>query len=292
MDARVARLLDAHAAAGRYVEVGGVRTFVRDVGAGPSVLLLHGVPVSSYLWRNVLGELAGRGLRGIAPDLPGLGLSERPEGFDYSWSGLGRHVGELIREMGLERVHLVVHDIGGPVGFEAVAADPGRIASLTVLDTVVAASSFRKPWSMRPIEVPGVNRIWLAGARGPVFRALMRRIGLAADTSVTGAEIDVHRALLTRGDGGRAFLRIMRSFETTPEKERLYRGVLGAHEYPVQVVWARDDPALTLTKHGRQAAEAAGLAAPDVVAGRHFFPEDSAPAIADRIAALVERAQS
>jgi pimeloyl-ACP methyl ester carboxylesterase len=105
---------------------------------GDPVVLLHGVPTSSYLWRRVLPVLARRGLRGVAFDLPGLGLADRPPDYDYSWTGLGRFAAAAVDELGLGPFHLVVHDIGGPVGFELLAAmPPGRVRSLTVLNTVV-----------------------------------------------------------------------------------------------------------------------------------------------------------
>jgi pimeloyl-ACP methyl ester carboxylesterase len=57
---------------------------------GEPVLCMHGVPASSFVYRKVIAELAGRGLRSVAFDLPGLGLAARPEQFDYSWTGLGK----------------------------------------------------------------------------------------------------------------------------------------------------------------------------------------------------------
>jgi len=70
----------------------------------------------------VLRELAARGLRGIAFDLPGLGLADRPAAFDYTWTGLGRFCAAAVDALGLDRFHLVVHDIGGPAGFERTRA--------------------------------------------------------------------------------------------------------------------------------------------------------------------------
>jgi hypothetical protein len=63
-----------------------------------------------------------RGLRGIAWDLPGFGLAERPKGYDYSWTGLGRFAAAAAEELQLERFHPIVHGVGGPVGFELAAA--------------------------------------------------------------------------------------------------------------------------------------------------------------------------
>jgi pimeloyl-ACP methyl ester carboxylesterase len=282
----LASLLDEHRQAGRVVDVAGVATFVREQGSGEPVLLVHGVPVSSWLWRRMLPALANRGLRAVAPDLPGLGLSARPTDFDYSWTGLGRHLAATVDALDLDGLHMVVHDIGGPVGFEAAAVLGSRVRTITVLDTVVEAHTFRKPWAMRPFEHPVLGEVWLRATPRPVFRLMMRRLGLESDTTVSAAEIDVHHALLRRGDGGAAFLRIMRSFETTQEKTTLYKGVLRSADRRVQVLWGKDDPALRADHHGRIAARAAGLDAPELLRGRHFLMEDVPELIADRVVAL------
>src|SRR5918994_2084763 len=130
-------VIDGHRRAGRAFRAAGVGSFVREQGDGDAIVCLHGVPASSFLYRKVLGELAARGLRGVAWDLPGLGLAERPVDFDYTWTGFGRFCRAALDELDLGRVHLVVHDIGGPVGFELAALVPDRIASLTVLNTMV-----------------------------------------------------------------------------------------------------------------------------------------------------------
>ena len=83
-------VIEAHERSGYRLAVGGVDTFVLDLGEGPPVVCLHGVPASSFLYRKLIVELAARGLRGIAFDLPGLGLADRPAAFDYTWTGLGR----------------------------------------------------------------------------------------------------------------------------------------------------------------------------------------------------------
>ena len=82
-------IVDAHRAAGRGFRAAGVGSFVREAGDGEPVLCLHGIPASSFLYRKVLPVLARKGLRGVAFDLPGLGLAERPPGFGYDWTGLG-----------------------------------------------------------------------------------------------------------------------------------------------------------------------------------------------------------
>jgi pimeloyl-ACP methyl ester carboxylesterase len=278
-----------HRAAGRQFEAGGVRSFVREQGEGQPVLCLHGVPSSSFLYRKVLTELAGRGLRGVAFDLPGLGLADRPADFDYTWTGLGRFCVAAVDALGLESFHLVVHDIGGPVGFELAAARPDRIATLTVLNTIVAVEHFKRPWSMEPFARRGIGEIYLRTMTKPAFRMLMRLQGIEDLSAVHTEELDAYVDLLRHADGGRAFLRVMRGFERTAEKQRRYQDVLRDGRYPVQIVWGANDPALKLSVHGEQARIAAGLNEIQTVAAKHFLQEDQAPAVAQHIAELARQ---
>jgi pimeloyl-ACP methyl ester carboxylesterase len=281
---RMSEVIDRHAASGRRFSAGGVGSFTLDAGSGEAVVCMHGVPVSSFLYRRLAPALADRGLRGIAFDLPGLGLADRPDDFDYTWTGLGRWALSAVDALELDRFHLVVHDIGGPVGFELAAAAFERIASITVLNTLVAVDGFTKPWPMRPFGVPGIGELWLRSMAKPPFRMLMRHIGLSNPSSVPNDELDAHLDLLRRGDGGRAFLRIMRGFETTAEKQGLYERILGS--FPVQVVWGELDTALTVDTQGEAARRAAGLDTIVRLPGKHFFPEDHYVELADHIKAF------
>jgi pimeloyl-ACP methyl ester carboxylesterase len=284
----VADVIERHRAAGREFEAGGVRSFVREAGSGQAVVCVHGVPSSSFLYRKVNDELAARGLRGVAFDLPGLGLAARPEGYDYTWTGLGRFAIAAVDALGLDRFHLVVHDIGGPVGFELAAAMPERVQSLTVLNTMVEVDTFRRPWMMRPFAQRGIGELWLASMGGPAFRELMYYSAIADRSSVTNDEVAAYVKLLKRGDRGRAFLKIMRGFELTREKRDLYVGVLRDRRYPVQVVWGAQDPTLTLKREGEAARAAAQAEAIHTLPAKHYPQEDQAPAIAALVSQIAD----
>jgi haloalkane dehalogenase len=284
--ADVAQVIDAHSAAGRRFEAGGVRSFVREDGKGAAVVCVHGVPSSAFLYRKVIGQLADQGLRGLAFDFPGLGLADRPVDFDYSWGGLARWMGEAVDALELDRVHLVVHDIGGPIGCEWAVRNPDRVLSLTVLNTLLDPATFKRPWSMAPFAVPVIGQLWLRATPAALFAALFRHQGLGDRSAMTKAEIYAYRALLERGDGGRAFLRIMRGFELTKEKrDLLWRG-LGERSYPARIVWGERDPALG-PEQLRIAQEVLGVDDPVLVPAKHFLQEDQAPAIAYAVSDLV-----
>jgi haloalkane dehalogenase len=287
---RVDEVLAAHRAAGREFTAGGVRSFVLEDGSSDAapVVCLHGVPASSFVYRAVLPELAQRGLRGIAFDLPGLGLAARPDDFDYSWTGLGGWATSALDALGLDRFHLVVHDIGGPVGFEIAAAAPDRVRSILLLNTIVAVDTFRRPRVMEPFAHRVLGRAWLTMARAPgVFRMLMRTIGFGP--GVPTEAVDAHLRLLLGDDDGRAFLRIMRSFERTVDKRRRYEAVLGSGDRPVGMLWGSKDTALPLRTYGVQARLAARLDEIATVPGKHFLQEDFPAEIATAVAALANR---
>ncbi len=281
-----AEVVAHHQSSGRFFDAAGVRSFVRDEGDGEPVVCLHGVPSSSFLYRKVIKELAGRGLRGVAFDLPGLGLAARPRDHDYSWTGLGRFCVAAVDALGLERFHLVVHDVGGPAGFELAAAMPERVRSLTVLNTIIAVDTFKRPWSMEPFARRGIGEAYLATLSKPAFRQLWYLQGIEDRGAMSKEEIYAYVDLLKRDDGGRAFLKVMRGFERTPAKRALYESTVRDVPYPVQIVWGSEDPALKLSVHGEQARRAAGLEQIHTVPAKHFLQEEQAPAIAERVADL------
>ncbi len=277
-------LIDDWEQRGTALPVPGAASRIWRFGEGEPVVCLHGVPTSGFLYRKVLPELARHSLQGVTFDLPGLGFAERPRDFDYSWSGLAGWVVDALDAAQIGRFHLVVHDLGGPVGFEVARRLPARIRSLTVLNTFVRVASFRRPWVMEPFAWPGIGWLWLQGMRTPVLYLLMRMMGVHNDT--TAAEIRAYREQLFRGDGGRAFLNIMRGFERTAEYEQEIVRALEQRNYPAQVIWGREDPALRMNDHAPSLCEVLGLGGWQEVRGKHFLQESSPVEIATAIAEL------
>jgi haloalkane dehalogenase len=281
---QVAEAIEAHRAAGREFEAGGVRSFVREQGDGEPVVLMHGIPVSSYLYRKVLPLLAERGLRGVAFDLPGLGLAEKRTDFDYTWTGLGRWTGDAIDALGIERCHLVLHDIGGPIGLEWALRNRERVQTLTVLDTLIDVAHFRRVWSMDLAAPPVIGPLWVATIRPPVARWLFYLQGIADRSATSAHEVDAHIALVHHDGGGRTFRSIVRGFETSDEKERFYVDGLREAGWPSTIVWGERDPALGEDR--RRAIEQALGIESTLLPAKHFLQEDQAPAVATAIADL------
>lgn len=105
-----------------------------DVGEGPPVVLVHGTPTWSFLWRDLIRELA-QDHRVIAPDHLGFGLSDKPVRADYSPAAHARRLQALLEHLGLGRHSLVVHDFGGPIGLEHALMEPDALHRLVLTNT-------------------------------------------------------------------------------------------------------------------------------------------------------------
>jgi pimeloyl-ACP methyl ester carboxylesterase len=182
------------------------------------------------------------------------------------------------------RSALVLHDIGGPIGIEWAGRHPDRVLSLTILNSPVRVGSFRRPWPMHPFAIRGVGEVWLRLMRRPFWSVLFRSVGLGRQGAMTNAEINAYLTLLKRVDGGKMFLRIMRGFELTAEKERQLLDALRTRTAPARIIWGRDDRMLGRARLA-EAQDAVRPEATHLVPGRHFLQEDSAEEIADCIGA-------
>ena len=118
----------------QFVEVKGSRMHYVEQGGGDPILLLHGNPTSSYLWRNVIPHLSGQG-RCIALDLIGMGQSDQPD-IDYRVATHAEYVAAFIEALGLRNLRLVLHDWGGYMGMNYAAANPDNVRAIAMMETV------------------------------------------------------------------------------------------------------------------------------------------------------------
>ncbi len=121
---------------GKKIEVNGLNLHVVDEGSGPAVLLLHGFPDSSSLWRHLIPVLLEEGFRVIAPDMRGFGESDKPEEIEaYQFSELASDMVAVLQTLEIARAHVIGHDWGAVLGWVLAASCPGqveRFAALTV----------------------------------------------------------------------------------------------------------------------------------------------------------------
>lgn len=147
---------------GRLLDVGGARLHYLDEGpcAAEPLLFVHGNPTWSFYWRHALRRFAAR-YRCVAPDHVGCGLSDKPADYPYR---LGRHIENLERlvdELGLERITLVVHDWGGPIGLGFAGRHPERVARLVITNT--AAFPGPAPLRIRACRTPLLGALAVRG---------------------------------------------------------------------------------------------------------------------------------
>jgi pimeloyl-ACP methyl ester carboxylesterase len=142
------------------MEIGGVKVFYREAGpaGAPTVVLLHGFPTSSHMFRNLIPALADR-YRVIAPDYPGFGLSDMPDRseFRYGFARFAEVVDELLTRLGVTRYGLYVMDYGAPVGYRLALKHPERVTALVVQNGNAYAEGLKDFWN--PIKA-----YWASGS--------------------------------------------------------------------------------------------------------------------------------
>jgi pimeloyl-ACP methyl ester carboxylesterase len=117
----------------RHIDADGVRVFYREAGdpKAPTILLLHGFPSSSHMFRNLIPKLANR-YRLVAPDLPGFGFTEVPQerGYVYTFDALAKTINGFVEAVGLTRYAIYVFDYGAPTGYRLALSHPDRVTAL------------------------------------------------------------------------------------------------------------------------------------------------------------------
>src|SRR3712207_4255928 len=219
-------------------------------GEGPPVVLVHGTPSRSLIWRGVARRLAGR-YAVYVYDLPGFGESERYEGQDVSIAAQGRVLAELVQAWGLEEPAIAGHDIGGGIVLRAHLLEGVRFSRVALLDAVVVT-----PWLTEPrsstwhvIEHAGAYETIPDHLFGAFFAAYLGE----ANSDLEEAAFEAYLAPWL-GEGGRsAFVRQALQFEERHTGEIGPR--LGSVEIPVLVVWGEKDGWLDASQAPRRSEE-------------------------------------
>jgi cis-3-alkyl-4-acyloxetan-2-one decarboxylase len=123
-----------------FLELGNLKLHYLDEGEGPVVLMVHGNPTWSFYFRNLIQALRGK-YRVIVPDHMGCGLSDKPQDYAYCLQNHIQNLEALIEHLGLDKIHLIVHDWGGMIGFGVAVNHPDRFKTVEMLNTC----AFRLP---------------------------------------------------------------------------------------------------------------------------------------------------
>ena len=167
-----------------FATAGGARMSYVDEGprSDEAVLMLHGNPTWSFYFRELIRALLPA-MRCIAPDHVGMGLSEKPRDYDYTLATRIADIEALVTMLGVKRVHLVVHDWGGAIGFGLAARHPDLIGRLMIMNTAAFPAKWI-PWRIALCKLPGLGPLvvrGLNGFAGPATRMAMHRRALSPD---------------------------------------------------------------------------------------------------------------
>lgn len=232
----------------RYATVGGQRLFYREAGPAdaPAVVLLHGFPTSSFMFRNLIPLLADR-YHVIAPDHLGFGLSDAPpaDEFGYTFDALADLTADLLGQLDVTRFALYVHDYGAPVGWRLALADPAAITAIITQNgngyEVGFADEFwkllREYWQDRNPQTEAAVRqaLTLDAIRWQYLHGV-------PDESLVSPDTWYHDfALVSRPDNDQVQLQLFADYASNlPLYPRLH-SYLRDSRVPVLAVWGRND---------------------------------------------------
>ncbi len=283
---------------GHDVIVNDTRLHVLDEGEGSAVLLLHGNPTWSYLWRDTVGPLVAAGHRVIVPDLRGFGGSQ-PVGSPYD-DLLEVRVADLaglLEALGVDSVALVLHDWGGPIGLAFAAAHPDKVSALVLMSTWAwpEPSLFHSsvvPWRMLHAPVVGPHLLGRHNSladRGVYLSVVDRagfreRAGSAYASALADPAARLATVLFPR------LIPIATDWPTAPFFAWL-ETQLPLLSMPALVIWGREDDVFPGSFGERFVRLLPHARGPVLVTGRHFLQEDSGHEIGELVAGfLTERA--
>ena len=232
----------------RTVDVDGVDIFYREAGAAdaPVLLLLHGFPSSSHMFRDLMPLLADR-FRLLAPDLPGFGQSAQParETFAYTFEHLTDVIERFTEVIGLTRYAIYVFDYGSPVGFRLAVRHPERITAIVSQNGNAYEEGLSQGWN--PIqaywrEPTEANRATLRGFLTPEATQMQYTHGVADATLVSpdGRSLDDH--YLARPGNAEIQLDLFLDYRSNVAAYPGFHAYFRAHRPKLLAIWGRNDP--------------------------------------------------
>jgi haloalkane dehalogenase len=252
-----------------------------DEGDGAPVLMQHGEPTWSFLWRKVLPPVRDAGFRVICPDLPGFGRSDKPT--DLDWYSYDRHaaaLGALLEDLDLRGATLVLHDWGGPIGLRVAVEHADRVDRLVLMDTGFFTGH------QRMSEAWQAFRAFVERTEDLPVGMLVRRGCFTDPGDEIAAAYDAPYPDAASKAGARAFPLMLPTSPDAPGAAAGQRVAAALQGDPRQklLLWADKDPILT-PQTGAKPADFLGAEAPTPIpdAG-HFLQEDQGELIGRHIA--------
>lgn len=232
----------------RTVEIDGLDIFYREAGPkdAPTVLLLHGFPTSSHMFRELILRLA-ENYHVVAPDYPGYGYSSAPpvDEFEYTFDNLAQVVGKFVDKVGLKSYSLYLMDYGAPGGFRIAAAAPERVDALVIQNGNAYDEGIDNDfWA--PIKKYWVDR---TDANGDALRSLLTidatkwqyTHGVRDLEAISNDTWDHVQPLLDRPGNQEVQLALFHSYGSNPPLYPAWQEYLRTHQPPTLIVWGKND---------------------------------------------------
>lgn len=245
--AQTALPADPSATRYRTAQVDGVDIFYREAGSGnaPVVVLLHGFPTSSHMFRNLIPALADR-YRVIAPDYPGFGQSAVPDrdGFQYTFARFAELMDGLLGQLGARRYALYVQDYGAPVGYRLALRHPERVTALVVQNGNAYEEGLKEFWD--PLRA-----YWASGSKAhrEALRAGLtpaatksQYIDGVRDPSRVSPDTWLHdQALLDRPGIDEIMLDLFKDYGSNVALYPRFQAFFRTRRPPTLIVWGKND---------------------------------------------------
>ena len=230
------------------IDVDGLEMFYRSAGdpSAATVVLLHGFPTASHMFRNLIPELADR-YHVVAPDLPGFGMTEQParDRFAYTFENITNRVSRFTELLGLDKFAVYVFDYGAPVGFRLAVMHPERISAIvtqngnTYLEGVSDAFAPVQAYWKEPTQT---NRDALRGFLAPQTTLFQYTHGVADVSLVSPDGRNLDDFYLARPGNDEIQLDLLLDYQSNVALYGTIQAYLRRHQPPVLAVWGKNDP--------------------------------------------------
>jgi pimeloyl-ACP methyl ester carboxylesterase len=232
----------------RSVDVDGLKVFYREAGTAdaPALLLLHGFPTASHMFRDLIPLLADR-FRIVAPDLPGFGQSDMParSQFTYTFDRIAGVIDRFTEVIGLKRFAVYVFDYGAPTGFRIAARHPDRIAAIISQNGNAYEEGLSEGW--KPIraywqEPSQANREALRAFLAPETTRWQYTHGVPDETAVSPDGLSLDNFYLARAGADEIQLDLLGDYKSNLALYPVFQTYFRTHKPPLLAVWGRNDP--------------------------------------------------
>ena len=230
------------------IQVNGINVFYREAGSAtsPTVLLLHGFPTSSHMFRNLIPKLADN-YRVIAPDLPGFGFSDSPprDKFKYTFESLARVIGDFTEKLGSKRFAIYIFDYGAPVGLRLALMHPERISAIISQNGNAYEEGLSEGWN--PIqnywkEPSAANRAALRDFLKPEATKWQYTHGVADASLIAPESYALDSALLARPGNDEIQLDLFLDYASNVALYPKFQALFRENRPPLLAVWGQNDP--------------------------------------------------